>query len=1084
MKENKLFKLILLVLLTTIFSTFSIKNVVANKGVVNIQQQFSVVGTVSDENNFKSPGVTVLNKKTKQTVVTNVDGGYSIRASNGDTIQVRMTGYATQTFVARDTRKRVDISLKEDVQLLRAVQVTTALGIKRSEKELGYAVTQVDGDDINKAKETNIMNSLSGKVAGLVINSGAGGPAGSSRVVIRGATSITGNNQPLYVVDGIPMDNSNYGQVGTDQYGAGVDMGDAISAINPDDIESISVLKGPAAAALYGSLAGNGVILITTKKGTNNKELGIDFNSTNTIETQLTRYDDVQYLYGQGRNQLIPTDQATAFNSLFVNFGARLDPNISYVGFDGITRPYALVENNIQNFFRTGSSFNNTIALSSSTDKSSFRFSAADLRYDDIVPASDIRRNTYTFSGRSKFGNKLTLDVRASYMDERVNNRAGLGDSPSNIGWAFNGLANNIDQQLFATNYTNPQGDYLDWGGGQFRLNPYWVINEMYNKTDKDRLTGALNATYQFTKAFSINAKAATDITFLDYESYRPMTTPGALGGQLDQTKRTFTTNQVEVLASYTKQVNKDFNLSARMGGSINKRIQKGTVSAFSNMVVKDAITPGSYIDKSVLDSYIPREIRSVYGLVTVGFKNYLFLDATIRNDVSSTLPDGNNSYTYPSLSASFAFTDAFNIKSDILSFGKLRASIAEVGSDTDPFMLDMYYMLNQLPFNGQLNGKISSNVIPPSDLRPTRTRSIEFGTNMRFFKNKINFDATFYKSDSRDQINRVPAPESSGFTNQLINAGVITNHGIELLISGSPLSNKSKVKWNVSVNFARNRSEIKSLSDRVGDFLTLSQARWAGLQVVAKPGEQYATLMGTDFKRDPDGNVILNSSSLLPIIDPTLRVLGKGIFDWTGGITNRVSYGNFSLGAALDVKFGADMFSMTNLFLHARGSANATLEGREEWILSEERRLAEKKTFAQWQAEGKVGGFVPKGVINTGTEANPVYVTNTRAMDPSLYWSTFVTDGSMVAPPFVYKASYVKVRELTFIYTLPQTLNKKLGVKGASLGLVARNPFIIYKDVPNVDPDSNYNNSNGQGLEYGSLPTRRGWGFNLNVKF
>ncbi|MEJ2884715.1 SusC/RagA family TonB-linked outer membrane protein [Pedobacter sp. GR22-6] len=1045
---------------------------------------FNQTGIISDQSKTKLPGVSVLNKRTKQSVASNVDGGYSVRAVNGDTIQVKMIGYVTQTFLAIDTKKRVDLFLREDVQQLKGVEITTALDIKRGEKELGYSVTQVNGDDINKAKETNVINSLSGKVAGLVINSGAGGPAGSSRVIVRAATSITGNNQPLYVIDGIPMDNSNYGQVGSDTFAGGVDMGDAISAINPDDVESITVLKGPAATALYGSLAGNGVILITTKKGTNNKELGIDFNSTNTIETQLTKYDDVQYLYGQGRNQLIPTDQAQAFNSLFINFGARLDPGVNYVGFDGVTRPYALVKDNIQNFFRTGSSFNNTIALSSSTDKSSFRFSAADLRYKDIVPTSDVRRNTYTFSGRSKFGEKLSLEVRATYLNEDVNNRAGLGDSPSNIGMNFNGLANNIDQELFKTNYKNAQGDYLDWGGGQYRINPYWVINEMYNKTNKDRLTGALNATYKFTKSFSLNAKAATDVTFLDYESYRPKTTPGALGGQLDQVNQRYTTNQVEVLASYTKQVSKDFNVSARLGGSINDRIRKGTNSSFSNMIVLDAISATSYLDKVVIPNDIPRQIRSVYGLATVGFKNYLFLDASIRRDQSSTLPERNNTYTYPSLSSSFVFTDAFKFKSDILSFGKLRASVAEVGNDTDPFLLDLYYTLNQLPFNGALNGKVSSKVIPPIDLKPTRTRSYEFGTNLKFFKNRINFDATYYNSDSRDQINIVPAALSSGFPQQLINAGVIANQGIELLLSGSPLSPNSKIKWDMGINFARNVSKIESLSDRVGEYLSLSEARWAGLRVVAKPGEQYGTLMGYDFLRDPNGNVVLNSASLLPIIDPNMKVLGKGVFDWTGGFTSRVSYKNFSLNAAVDVKYGADLFSMTNLFMHSRGSAIATLEGRAEWISSEEQRISEKKTAAQWQTEGRVRGFVPKGVINTGTAANPIYTANTRAMDPTLYWQTFATDGSNIATPFVYKATYVKVRELTFTYTLTPAFSSKLGLKGASLGFVARNPFILYKDVPNVDPDSNYNNSNGQGLEYGSLPTRRGWGFNLNVKF
>ncbi|MFD2599434.1 SusC/RagA family TonB-linked outer membrane protein [Sphingobacterium corticis] len=1046
------------------------------------QQTFNQTGIIQSAGGSKLAGVTITNKKTQQSVSSNVQGGYSIRVSTGDSVSFSMLSYETVTMRADASKKTYDLNMQDGMATLENV-VVTALNIKRGEKELGYSVTQVSGDDINKAKETNVMNSLSGKVAGLVINSGAGGPAGSSRVVIRGATSITGDNQPLYVVDGIPIDNSNYGQVGTGQFGAGVDMGDAISAINPDDIESISVLKGPSASALYGSLAANGVILITTKKGTGKRELGIDFNSTNTIETQLTRYDDVQYLYGQGRNQLIPSDQAQAFNSLFINFGARLDPGVNYVGFDGESRPYALVQDNIQNFFRTGSSFNNTVALSNSTEKSSFRFSASDLRYKDIIPSSDIRRNTYTFTGRSKFGEKLSFDVRATYLNERVNNRAGLGDSPSNIGNSFNGLANNIDQELFKTNYKTAQGDYLDWGGGQYRINPYWVINEMYNVTDKDRLTGALNATYEFSKAFNVNAKAATDITYLDYENYRPRTTPGALGGQLDQVNQRYVTNQMEVLASYTKKLGTDFNLSARVGGSINQRLRQGSTAAFTNMIVPDAITPGSYLDKSVIENDIPRTIRSVYGLATLGYKDFLFFDATLRRDQSSTLPANNNSYTYPSLSTSFVFTDAFKISNRILSSGKLRASIAEVGNDTDPFLLDLYYALNQLPFNGSLNGKISSRVIPPIDLKPTRTRSYEVGTNMKFFNNRFNFDATYYSSDSRDQINIVPSAISSGFPQQLINAGVVSNKGVELLVSGSLLSNESKVKWDLSVNFARNISRIESLSDRVGEYLTLSEARWAGLRVVAKPGEQYATIMGYDFLRDPEGNKILNAN-LQPTIDPEMKVLGKGIFDWTGGLTSRVSYKGFSVNTALDVKYGADIFSMTNLFMHARGSALATLEGRAEWIASEEQRLAEKKSPAEWRSEGRMGGFVPDGVVNTGTAADPVYVQNTNAMDPSLYWTVFSNEGANIATPFIYKATYVKVREITLTYSLPQALNNRLGLKGSAISLVARNPFIIYKDIPNVDPDSNYNNSNGQGLEYGSLPTRRGFGFNLNIKF
>ena len=1044
---------------------------------------FNQTGIVTNVNGAKQPNVSVLNRRTRQSTVTNVDGGYSIRASAGDTIQYSSVGFQKQSLVANSQRRTVNVTLTEESQNLQEV-VVTALGIKRDERELGYAFTEVNGSDINKAKETNVINSLAGKVPGLVINSTAGGPAGSSRVVLRGNTSITGNNQPLYVVDGIPIDNSNYGQVGSDTYAGGVDMGDAISAINPDDIEKISVLKGPSAAALYGSSAANGVILITTKKG-NKKDIGVDFSSTTTLETQLTRRDNVQYIYGQGRSQLLPQDRDQAVSTLFNNFGPRLDPNLLAIGFDGVSRPYSLVKNNIENFFQTGSSFNNTISLTSATDKSNFRFSAADLRYKDIVPKSDIRRNSFTLSGKSTFGEKLSFDARAMYMNEKVNNRAGLGDSPLNIGQNFNGLANNVDQSLFSTNYKTAQGDYVEWGGGQYRLNPYWVLNEMRNETIKERLMGAFNATYTFNKWFNVLARASTDITFLNYDRYSPRTTPGALIGALEVIDQKYVTTQADVLATIDLYLSDQIRLTSRFGGSINDRTRKGTSANYSNMQVTDVVSINSFADRSVIENNVRRRVNSAYGLFTLSYKNYLFFDGTIRQDASSTLPQANNSYVYPSLSSSFVFTDAFKMNKDILSFGKIRASAAEVGNDTDPYLLDVYYNLGALPFNGSSYGGISTKILPAPDLRPTRTRSFETGVNLKFFNGRLNFDGTYYTSKSRDQINTIPAVISSGFNRQLINAGVISNRGFELLVSGTPLSPKSKLKWDLSVNFARNISKVESLAEGI-PFLSLSDARWLGLSIIAKPGEQYGSILGYDYQRDPGGNIILDPVTLNPKSSTDRTVMGKGVFDWTGGITSRLTYGNFSMNTTLDVKYGADMFSMTNMFLLIRGSSAETLPGRAEWILSEENRQAAKRSPAEWQAAGLVRGYVPQGVVQTGTDANgqPVYTQNARAVDPSVYWSAFYSDGNGIARPFIYKASYVKVREITVSYLLPTTISRSLGIKAASFGLVARNPFIIYKDIPNVDPDSNYNNSNGQGLEYGSLPTRRGWGFNLNVKF
>ncbi|MBV7529675.1 SusC/RagA family TonB-linked outer membrane protein [Chitinophaga sp. sic0106] len=1049
----------------------------------NAQSPGTIKGKINDENGNIIPSASIYNKNSRQNNISTAAGQYAIQAQNGDSIIIQMIGYDRYGFVAKLSGQPVNITLHSRSQNLKDV-VVTALGIKREERELGYAFTEVNGDDINKAKETNVINSLAGKVAGLVINSTAGGPSGSSRVIIRGNTSITGNNQPLYVIDGIPMDNSNYGQVGDTKYAEGVDMGDAISAINPDDIEKISVLKGPSAAALYGSSAANGVILITTKKGSKQKELGIELSSTSTIEKQLTKVNGNQYLYGQGNNGNLPQDQQQAQNTMFTNFGPRLDPNVNIIGFDGKTRPYALAENNFGSFFRTGSSFNNTLSLTNATDKSNFRFSVGDLRYKDIVPNSDIRRDNFSFSARSKFGQYLDFDARATYLNERVNNRAGLGDAPTNVGQNFNGLANNIDQSVFGDNYKTASGQYVEWGGGQYRLNPYWVLYEMSNVTMKDRLTGAFNANITVNKHFSILARASTDITFLNYQKYSPPTTPLAISGMMNTLDQKYMTNQADVMATFTHKLSRDINLSARLGASLNQRQRKGTAGTFSNMTVTDVKSINSYQDKSIEESNIRREVRSGYGLVTLGYKDFLYIDGTIRTDASSTLPKGNNVYTYPSVSGSLIFTDAFNIKSNILSFGKLRASWAEVGSDTDPYMLDLYYSLYPLSFNGSQPANISTKIIPNKELKPTRTRSFETGLNMKFFNGRLTFDGTYYTSRSRDQINIVPAPVSSGFTKQIINAGLITNKGLELMLSGTPISKKD-FSWDVSVNFARNINNVQSLAPDV-PFITLSEARWLGLLVAAMPGQRYGSIIGYDYQRDLKGNIILNPTTLAPVPTTDRRVLGKGVFDWTGGLTSRFNYKNFSLNAVFDVKYGADIFSMTDLFSVVRGASKKTLPGREEWIQSEQERLAAKKTAGEWRSMGMVRGYVPEGVVQTGTDADgkPVYEKNTRAVDPSVYWANYYSDGNGIAVPFIYKATYVKVREITLSYRLPRNISNRLHIKDAQFGLVARNPFIIYKDIPNVDPDSNYNNGNGQGLEYGSLPSRRGWGFNLNVKF
>jgi TonB-linked SusC/RagA family outer membrane protein len=1042
--------------------------------------EFAITGKITDQTGDALPGVNVRNLATKTGTATNNQGGYIIKASQGDTIMYSMMGYEVVKIVASPTKHTINLSLKASVQELKTVAVT-ALGIKREERELGYSYSEVSGSEIDKAREPNVINSLAGKVPGLVITSTAGGPAGASRVIIRGNTSVTGDNQPLYVIDGIPMDNSNYGSTGGGKFADGFDLGDAISAINPDDIDKISVLKGPSASALYGSSAANGVILITTKKGKNKKELGIDFNSTTSFESQLTKYDDYQYIYGQGRGGLLPTDQQQSLGTLFVNFGPRLDPGLTYIGFDGQPRTYGLVKNNIDGFFRTGVSTTNTISLSTNTETTNFRISASNIKINDVVPNSGLQRNTFNFSGFSKFGKRLTLDTRVFYLNENVKNRPALADNASNIGNSLIGLANNIDQAYFKDHYKDENGNYLNWQN-DYRLNPYWVVNEMTNESKKDRITGSFQLNYKINNWLDVQGRTSTDFTYFSFEKFSPRSTPLLQTGVLDAVNAKYLTNQSDVLITGTRAVSKDVTLTTRLGGSIYSSRRYGTTNQYINQVIDDKISPNSYATKTVIENDVRKQKRSVYGLLTAAFRHYLYLDATIRTDASSTLPSDNNTYTYTSLSGSFVFSDAFKITNSFLSFGKIRASIAEVGNDTDPYALNLYYNLAPTTFQGVSLGTISSTTLPNANLKPTRTRSFEVGTNLKFFNDRITFDATYYTQKSRDQINVVPAPGSSGFTRQVVNAGTIANKGIELALGGSPIIAKD-FSWDLNLNFARNINEVLSLADG-NPFISLADARWLGLSVVAMPGAPYGAILGYNYQYDPNGNVILDPVTLLPAISASREVLGKGTFSWTGGIGTKINYKNFSIGTVLDIKSGADLFSMTNYQAAYSGNSTMTLPGRDEWIQSEEARLAAGQTAAQWAAAGNVKGYVPQGVIKTTVNGQVTYTPNTTAIDPSVYWGRWANSNSAVPSKFLYDATYVKVREITVTYRFPAKLISRIGLKNLAISGVSRNPFILYKNVPNVDPDSNYQNGNGQGLEYGSLPSRKSFGFNINMKF
>ena len=1017
-----------------------------------------IKGTVADADG-PLIGATVKVAGTNNGTVTDFNGNFSIQCKPGTTLEISYVGYKTITAKAKDG---MTVTMEADGKVLNEV-VVTALGVKRDRKALGYGLSEVKGEELTKAKETNVINSLSGKVAGLVVQNTAGGASGSTRVLLRGNTEMTGNNQPLYVVDGVPLDNTNFGSAGTE---GGYDLGDGISAINPDDIETMTVLKGPAASALYGSRASHGVILITTKKADKDK-LSVEYNGSFTFDTQLAKWDDVQQVYGMGNNGKYSQTATTGTN---MSWGPKADDfNMTY--FDGESRPFYIYPNNASDFFRTGFTTQNTAIISANSGKTGMRFSVTDMRNRDILPETNMSRDNFNLRVNTSLG-KIDFDFTANYTRENVKNRPALGDSQSNVGKNLMTLANTYNQ-AWLKNYQTADGEYANWNGlDQYNRNPYWDLYKNSNKSDKDVFRFTAKAIYNIDSHLKIQGTIGTDINNMNFQDYIARTTPGKSAGQLQESVFQNRTLNAEILALYNNQFG-DFDVNATLGGNIYKVDNKTNILTGLGQQMKDVIAIMNYQEQSVQQSTYKKQINSIYGSASIGYDHTYYLEGTLRGDKSSTLPVNNNTYVYPSVSASWVFSEYLKNK-NFINYGKFRASWAKVGSDTDPYQLALNYSTGKYSYSGFTIGMINNNTQPNKDLKPTMTTSYELGLEMKFFHNRLSLDVTYYNQTSRDQIINLASSSTSGYQYRLINAGEIQNKGIEVALNGRALQIKD-FAWDFGVNFSKNSNKVKSLTEGM-DYFEIERAIWCNVSVGAEVGKNFGSIIGPDFKRNANGDILINPETGLPQYDETTRTLGNASWDWTGGFYHTLTYKNFRLSAAFDVKVGADIFSMSMRSAFQTGKAPETLEGREAWYTSEEKRMAEGMTIEQWRAAGKCDGFYAPGVIDNG---DGTYRKNDIAIDPQTYWESVSRNAPSM---FIYDNSYVKCREITFGYTFPE---KTLGkfVKGLNVSFVARNPFIIWKNIPNIDPDSGYNTS-GMGLEYGSLPSRRSYGLNVNMKF
>lgn len=1034
---------------------------VAEVNLAIMQQNRQVSGNVKDAMGAII-GASIVEKGTTNGTITDMDGNFVLNVQPGATLVVSYVGYKTKE--VKVGTSPLDITLEEDSKVLSEV-VVTALGIKRERKALGYGVDEVKGEALTKAKETNVINSMAGRVPGLVVSQTAGGPSGSTRVLLRGNTEMTGNNQPLYVIDGVPLDNTNYGSAGTE---GGYDLGDGISSINPDDIENMSVLKGPAASALYGSRASHGVILITTKKASNKdgERLSVEYNGTMTFETQLAKWNEVQQVYGMGSDGTYSINAVANTNK---SWGPKADGSNMLDYFDGVSRPYLIIPDNVSGFFRTGLTATNTLTLSSSHGKSGVRFTYTDMRNKDIVPNTNMSRNIFNLRANTSMG-KVDLDFSTNYTRESVKNRPALGDSKGNVGKNLMTLATTYDQEWLKT-YQDANGEYSNWNGlDPYNVNPYWDVYKNSNHSDKDQFRFNGKAIWNVTDHFKLQGTVGAEFNWFKFEDFKAPTTPGYEAGRLQISNFRNRMYNFEMLALYNNSWG-DFDFNATLGANLYKVNNETTITTAQDMKIRETVALMSFNETSVEQNYYRKQINSIYGAVNVGWRHLIYLDATLRGDRSSTLPLNNNTYIYPSFSGSFVFSELIK-NHNFLPYGKLRVSWAQVGSDTDPYQLGLVYTKSKFTYPGYTLGYISNTTIPNRDLKPTRTNSYEMGLELKFLNSRIGLDFTYYNQTSRNQIMAMASSWASGYTYRMINAGEIQNNGIEIALNTRPIQTKD-FSWDLNINFSKNNNKVKELVDGI-DLFELEKATWQDVQIAAVVGENFGSIIGPDFKRNENGDILIDPSTGLPQYDNSNHILGNASWDWTGGVVTNFTYKNISLAAVFDVKVGADLYSMSARAAYESGKALETLEGREEWYKSEEQRKALGISEANWTP---TGGFIAPGVIDNG---DGTYRPNDIYVNPEDYWMNI----SRYAPSmFVYDNSYIKCREITLSYSLPKTWLKNK-VQGLTVSFVARNPFIVWKNIPNIDPDSNYNNTTGMGMEYGSLPSRKSYGFNVNVKF
>jgi len=1025
-----------------------------------LAQTVSISGKVTGQNKDPLAGVNVQVAQGKQGAITDGNGNYLIKALPNATLIFSYVGYLDKTVKLSGTNV-VDVNLTVDPKGLQDV-VVTALGIKKESKRLGYATATVNGDAMSTNRTSNPMSTLQGKLSGVNISTMGTGPAGSTKIRIRGQSSFNSVNQPLIVINGVPMDNTTYGIGGGIGARSGqvnsTDGGDGFSSINPDDIETITVLKGATASALYGSRAKDGVVMVTTKKGSS-KGIGVEYNVNYTTDKALD-FTDFQYEYGQGERGVRPT---SAYPQSGVwSFGEKFQPGMRQVLFDGEDWPYEPVRNRYKQFYRLGTNLTNTVTLSNGNENGSFRLSVSNSDNQGILSNNAFNKKTINLGFNQNINKALTIQGNVNYSNEFNKNPPQVNTQDMAIPTVLFTLANSMPFAAMEQNQLMPNGNEFVMSRFLVRNNPYYSLNQRFENVKRDRLVANVSFRYQITSWLYAQGRVAQDY-YSRYQDYNipngyapiPAAPTGFINGSYTQDVRNFRERNYDFLIGATKKIN-DFGVDITVGG--NQMYRK---TEYNSVSVTDFVQPGLYTimngrAKDPLYSKTERGVNSLYGAADFSYKSFLFLNVTARNDWFSTLAADARSILYPSVTGSFIMSEKIKLPSWI-NYAKLRAAYAEVGDDNvAPYSNALYFGVNNNLFPNPSGasvpvGGINTTLVPNPALKPLRVSESEVGLELKMFKNRVGLDISYFYKITKDQILAAQISDASGFTNKLINIGESMNKGLEMQLMLSPIRAKN-FKWDINLNVSYNTSKVLKLGSSASDTV-ISVGGGGGRVVKQVVGLPIGALYTFKYRRDAAGIQVFDKASGKPLRNDVPAYVGNILPKYFGGITNTFTIYGVEVSSLIDFRLGAKMIAGSNMNALRHGLHKMTLNGR---------------------AEGYVIG---QGV-------NPDGAVNTTKSDIQPFYETPNVLG--VNEDFVFNAGFWKLRQVSIGYDFTKHISKAKFIKGIKVNLVANNVLILKKWTENMDPENVANISDNEtGLDFWTpLPPTRSVGFNLNIKF